>query len=233
PTDLGGGRCVPLGSGQGFICKVVLNAASPFAGSSSEAYRRLESNDFRSYSFGLQFQMPLSNALARSELTQSRIARSQAELNHRQLLSNVTLEVRRSAADVTSGRQRIDTTRVARELAEENLRNQEKRHEVGMATTNDLLDFQPRPRTTRPPELLAHVAEELVLRGPRGAQLDDADHRLTPLLVRDPDDDRVVHGRMGLQDLLDLLRVDLLAAGVDADAAAPEERQRAVRFHAA
>ena len=148
---------VPLGSGQGFICKVVLNAASPFAGSASEAYRRLESNDFRSYSFGLQFQMPLSNALARSELTQSRITRSQAELNHRQLLSNVTLEVRKSAADVTSARQRIDTTRVARALAEENLRNQEKRHEVGMATTKDLLDFQTRLTSARAAEVQAKV----------------------------------------------------------------------------
>ena len=157
PTDLGGGRCVALGSGQGFVCKVVLNAVSPFAGSSSEAYRRLESNDFRSYSFGLQFQMPLSNALARSELTQSRIARSQAELNHRQLLSNVTLEVRKSAADVTSARQRIDTTRVARALAEENLRNQEKRHEVGMATTKDLLDFQTRLTSARAAEVQAKV----------------------------------------------------------------------------
>ena len=101
--------------------------------------------------------MPLSNALARSEVTQSRIARSQAELNHRQLLSNVTLEVRQSAADVTSARQRIDTTRVARALAEENLRNQQKRHDVGMATTKDLLDFQTRLTSARAAEVQAKI----------------------------------------------------------------------------
>src|SRR5207247_10116146 len=101
---------------------------------------------------------------------------------------------------------------------------------VGRAANR--LDAEHAFRRLEAREPLAHVATELVLRDPRGAQLDDADHRLTPLLVRDPDDDRVVHGRIGLQDLLDLLRVDLLAAGVDADAAAPGARQRAVRLDA-
>jgi outer membrane protein TolC len=36
----------------------------------------------------------------------------------------------------------IDATRIARELAEENLRNQQARYDVGLATTKDILDFQ-------------------------------------------------------------------------------------------
>ena len=40
-------------------------------------------------------------------------------------------------------------------LAAENLRNQEKRHEVGMATTKDLLDFQSRLTTARGTEVQA------------------------------------------------------------------------------
>src|SRR5205823_4472089 len=128
-----------------------------FAGPASEAYERLTSNDFRTYSVGVQFQVPLSNALARSEITQSRIARTEAELNHRETLSTVTLEVRQSTANLTSARQRIDTTRMARELAEENLRNQEKRHDVGMATTKDLLDFQTRLTTARAAEVQAKI----------------------------------------------------------------------------
>jgi len=150
-SSFASGNCVNNGNGT-FTCN------SPFSGPASDAYDRLVSNDFRSYSFGLQFQVPLSNALARGQVTQSRIARSQAELNHRQLLSNVTLDVRQSAADVTSARQGIDTTRVARALAEENLRNQEKRHEVGMATTKDLLDFQTRLTSARAAEVQAKIA---------------------------------------------------------------------------
>jgi hypothetical protein len=100
--------------------------------------------------------MPLSNAAAHSELAQRRIARNQAELNHRELLSRVTLEVRRTVADVVTGRQRIETSRVG-EFAEENLRNQGKRHEVGMATTKDLLDFQTRLTSARAAEVAAKI----------------------------------------------------------------------------
>ena len=172
-TDLGGGRCIPLGPGEGFICQVpatVSFGTSPFAGPASEAYERLTSNDFRTYSVGVQFQVPLSNALARSEITQSRIARTEAELNHRETLSTVTLEVRQSTANLTSARQRIDTTRVARELAEENLRNQEKRHEVGMATTKDLLDFQTRLTTARAAEVQAKIDYAIAVAQWRRAQ---------------------------------------------------------------
>src|SRR2546428_604873 len=162
-SNFASGNCVNNGNGT-FTCN------SPFAGPASEAYDRLVSNDFRSYSVGLQFQVPLSNALARGRVTQSRISRSQAELNHRQLLSSVTLEVRQSAADVTSTRQGIDTTRVARALAEENLRNQEKRHEVGMATTKDLLDFQTRLTTARSNEVGAKTAYAIAVAQWRRAQ---------------------------------------------------------------
>jgi len=131
--------------------------ASPFGGSRADAYDRMFDNEFRSYSFGIQFEVPLSNALARADYAQRTIERNQAELDHRELLSNITFEVRQTAADLTAGRQRIDTTRVARELAEENLRNQEKRHEVGMATTKDLLDFQTRLTSARAAEVQANV----------------------------------------------------------------------------
>jgi outer membrane protein TolC len=134
-----------------FICNAT--ARSSFTGPAGEAYDRL--NQFQSYSFGVQLQVPLSNALARGQWEQSRIALEQAELNHRELLSRVTLEARQTVSDVLTTRQRIATSRVARELAEENLRNQQKRHDVGMATTKDLLDFQTRLTTARAAEVTA------------------------------------------------------------------------------
>ncbi len=150
-----GARCDRLPSGR-FICAVNASAGpSSFAGTRSDAYDRLVSNDFNTYSFGLQFQVPFSNATARGAYAESRIARAQSELNHRDLQSQVTFEVRQAVANLTAARQRIDTTRVARELAEENLRNQNKRHEVGMATTKDLLDFQTRLTTARAAEVAA------------------------------------------------------------------------------
>ena len=141
----GPGRCIQFG-GQ-------ISCASPFAGNAGDAYRNLP--DFRSYAFGVQVQVPIANAAAESQYVQSRIRREQAELGHRDLLSRVTLDVRQSVSDLVAARKRIDSTRVASRLAEENLRNQEKRHEVGMATTKDLLDFQTRLTTARAAEVQA------------------------------------------------------------------------------
>ena len=70
----------------------------------------------------MQLSVPLDNAAAKADHTRSRIEVNQAELNHRELLSQVTLEVRQSIADIQSSRQRVDATRIAVELAEENLR---------------------------------------------------------------------------------------------------------------
>lgn len=116
---------------------------SAYGGSLGNAYDRLN-GDFFTYSFGIQLEVPFANATAEGNATQSRIARDQAELTHRELLSQITLEVRQAVSDVQTARQRVDATRVARQLAEENLRNQEQRHSVGAATTKDLLDFQSR-----------------------------------------------------------------------------------------
>lgn len=142
-----------------FACPVTITTRtppSPFAGSKGRAFDRLTSFDFNSYNFGVQLEVPLDNAAGKARHTRSRIELNQSELNHRELLSQVTLEVRESVADVLSSRQRIDTSRVARELAEENLRSQQKRFEVGMATTKDLLDFQQRLTSARAAEVQAN-----------------------------------------------------------------------------
>jgi outer membrane protein TolC len=143
-----------------FNCTRALPPSS-FAGSQTDAYGTrpqhggLLSGDFNTYSFGVRLTVPFDNAAAQSVHSRSQIELDQAQLNHRQLLSDVTLEVRQAVADVVSSRQRIDSARVASNLAEENLRNQEKRHEVGMATTKDLLDFQTRLTEARLAEVTA------------------------------------------------------------------------------
>ena len=83
-----------------------------------------------------------TNAAAKAEYTKAKIDVSQSELTRRQLFSDISLEVSTAANDVIANIKRIQASRVARELAEENLRNQQKRLEVGIATTKDVLDFQ-------------------------------------------------------------------------------------------
>lgn len=128
---------------------------SSFSGSYGRALDRLTTGDFYSYKAGVELEIPLGNAAAKADYAQAKIDASQAELNRRQLLSDVTLEVGKAVNDVVTNMKRIESARVARELAEENLRNQQKRLAVGMATTKDILDFQDKLTSARGTEVQA------------------------------------------------------------------------------
>ena len=56
--------CTP--AAQSHLAVTLRPQPSAFAGPVSEAYNRLFTNDFNSYAVGVQVQVPLSNALARS-----------------------------------------------------------------------------------------------------------------------------------------------------------------------
>jgi len=141
-----------------------------FSGNYGEAWRRLKSNDFNTYGGGLTLTVPLGNATAKAEYTQSRIDVRRGELDYRDLLSNVTLEVRRAIGDVRTNSKRITATRLARELAQENLAQQKKRYDVGLATTKDLLDFQQRLTAARAAEIQALIDYNVSLAALRQAE---------------------------------------------------------------
>lgn len=149
---------------------------SPFAGDYADALDALTTNDFRQYSFGLKVEVPLGNAVAKSEYTESRVRLTQAELAHRQLLSDITLEVVKAIADLRSSRKRIAASRAARELAEDNLRNQQKRYAVGMSTTTDILIQQEKLTRARAAEVQAEIDYSLALARWRHAEGSLLDH---------------------------------------------------------
>ncbi|MGH7897236.1 MAG: TolC family protein [Candidatus Binatia bacterium] len=130
---------------------------TPFDGDYGRGLDRLSSNDFNSYSAGFAFSVPLGNNAAEAEFVQSQIDVRRGELGYKQLLADVTLEVRRTIADVRASSKRITATRLARELAAETLDQQRKRYEVGLSTTKDLLDFQQRLTSARAEEIRALV----------------------------------------------------------------------------
>jgi outer membrane protein TolC len=128
---------------------------TPFDGPYSKSLDRLTSRDFYSYQAGVEFEIPIGNAAAKAQYAQAKIDVAQAELNRRQLFSDISLEVTTAVNDVVANTKRIQASRIARELAEENLRNQQKRLEVGIATTKDVLDFQDQLTSARGIEVQA------------------------------------------------------------------------------
>ncbi len=134
-----------------------LNFRSIYGGTYGDALGRLLSNNFYQYGGGVRLEIPIGNAAAIAQAQRSRIQRARAQAIYRQRISEVSLDVGQSLGDVNSNIKRIEATRVARELAEENLRNQTRRYEVGMVTTTDLLKFQNEVTNARLNENLALI----------------------------------------------------------------------------
>jgi outer membrane protein len=111
-------------------------------GSYGRALELLPDGRFYSYGVGATIEIPIDNALAKADYSKANISFEQARLSLRQLEEAVTLEIKQAVSNLQTDLKSIDATRIARELAEENLRNQQARYDVGLATTKDLLDFQ-------------------------------------------------------------------------------------------
>jgi len=116
---------------------------NPFPGGYGTSLERL-GGDFYNYSVGVVLQVPLGNGQAHSKHSQARIELEQEKARQRELVNQVILEVEKSLGDVDSGYKRIQTSQQAKNLAEENLRMQEKRFQVGLITQKDVIDFQSR-----------------------------------------------------------------------------------------
>jgi outer membrane protein len=97
---------------------------------------------FYSWSAGATVEVPIDNAQAKADYSKANIALEQSSLSLRQLQEAVTLEIKQAVSNLQTDLKSIDATRIARELAEENLRNQKARYDVGLSTTKDLLDYQ-------------------------------------------------------------------------------------------
>lgn len=116
-------------------------AVNPFNGPYEHSLNGLVDGRYYYYSAGVTIEVPLGNAQAQADYATSRINVEQARLSLHQQQESVTLEVKNAVTNLQSDLKSIDATRIARELAEENLRNQKARYDVGLATTKDLLDY--------------------------------------------------------------------------------------------
>jgi outer membrane protein len=112
------------------------------AGGYGHALELLPDGRYYSYSAGATVEIPLDNAQAKADYAKANINFEQSRLSLRELEETVTLEIKQAVSNLQTDLKSIDATRISRELAEENLRNQKARYDVGLATTKDLLDYQ-------------------------------------------------------------------------------------------
>lgn len=117
--------------------------ANPTAvGGYGSALGLLTDGRFYDYLFGATIEIPLDNAQAKADYARANVNFDQSRLSLQRLQEMITLEIKQAVSNLETDLKSIEATRIARELAEENLRNQQARYDVGLATTKDILDFQ-------------------------------------------------------------------------------------------
>ena len=112
-------------------------------------------NDFPSWQVGLTVGYPLGRSTADANLARTRLERSQAEARLLEIEVRVASEVRDVARRVTASLQRVEATRVTRELAERRLEAEQRRFDVALSTSFFVFQAQRDLAVARNNELLA------------------------------------------------------------------------------
>jgi HAE1 family hydrophobic/amphiphilic exporter-1 len=91
--------------------------------------------DYPTWTLGLSFSYPLGNSAAQAALARARIERDQTAARLRSMELTAVRQVRDAASRLEQNQQRIETTRLGRELAEQRLDAEQRRFEVGLSTS--------------------------------------------------------------------------------------------------
>jgi len=115
---------------------------SPFGGGYDKSLSSLGSRKYYQWEVGLKMSYPLGNRSAKSRLTASRLQAAQTLLDIKDLEKKIVVEVREAVRQIKTEAKRIQATSLARKLAEKKLDAEEKKFEVGLSTSFNVLEFQ-------------------------------------------------------------------------------------------
>ena len=107
-----------------------------------DAADSMASGDYYNYAIGIKIEFPLGNRFAKSQYSRAKVEAARAATFLKDLENNVINEVREAVRQVETDLERIDAAKASLRLAEEKLKAEEKKFEVGLSTTHDLLEFQ-------------------------------------------------------------------------------------------
>lgn len=115
---------------------------SRFDGGYDKSMSRAISGDYYSYNIGLQFEYPIGNRSAKSNLIASKLAVEKNLIEIKNLEHQITLGVKEAVRAIQTDIKRVKVTRISKKLAEEKMKAEEKKFEVGLSTSFKVLEFQ-------------------------------------------------------------------------------------------
>jgi outer membrane protein TolC len=139
-------------------------------GGVGDTYDRNFNGDFYNMGAGMVLSYPLGNRSAESQHRRRQLEETQAHASLVNVRQQVIVNVKEALRRVTTNFKRIETTRVARTLAERQLKAEQERLNVGLSTTRAVLDFQGDLAEARGNELRALVDYNQALSNLRRSQ---------------------------------------------------------------
>ncbi|MGH9142523.1 MAG: efflux RND transporter permease subunit, partial [Vicinamibacterales bacterium] len=124
---------------------------------------QLFAHDFPTWNVGVSVSYPIGGSVEQANLARTQLERSQSEQRLKGAEARAIQQVRDAAWKIEMNAKRIETTRSARELAEQRLDAERKRFEVGMSTSFLTIQAQRDLAQARTNELSAVLAYDLSL----------------------------------------------------------------------
>jgi outer membrane protein TolC len=146
---------------DGFLGPVIGSETTSFGSTLGQVF----SGDFPNWTIGMTFSYPLGNSTAEGNLARARLERDQSAARLRADEVAAVRQVRLAAIRLSQNRQRVDTTKLARELAEQRLDAEQRRFEVGMSTSFLVIQAQRDLAIARNGELQALLDYQLAVIG--------------------------------------------------------------------
>ena len=111
-------------------------------GQLADALSQVGKIEHDSWRVGLFLRVPIGDRTSKGELKRSQLEKEQSLLALQNLEQRIITEVRESVRQLETDRKRIEATKVAEDFARQTLAAENKKYEVGLSTSLDLLQFQ-------------------------------------------------------------------------------------------
>ena len=126
-----------------------------FIGGYGTALGNLFKNEFRAWTVGVSISLPLRNRTAKANLGKALEQERQIDLQTRQLMQNIEVEVRSAVQSVETAKMRIDAAEAATKFARQQLEGEEKKFQAGLQSTYFVLERQNQLQIAQVSELQA------------------------------------------------------------------------------
>lgn len=127
------------------------------SGNLGNSYDQLFRGNTYEWEVGFEFEYPIGNRAARSRLRKAKLELEQARKRVRSLERDISVEVAEAAREVSNARERILATRKEVELRQQKLHDERDKFDLGISTTQNVLESQRELADAMAKELQAEV----------------------------------------------------------------------------